>query len=112
MLREIANLPSERKTWYLRKFYAGNGGCLPPTDPRILALTPEQIDLEFTHMILDKEAKETNKQVYVDDDYDNYDEESEKRDSRTSEIPRSLPKVENNDDEEWEDVDYEDDPSD
>lgn len=87
-LRELASLPSERKIWVLRRFYAGNGGCLPPTDPRILSMTPEQIDLEFEHIALDKKMKDkaNGSQVYEDDEFDAYDEETSKVDSKLSDM--------------------------
>ena len=74
-LREIANLPALRQMWALRKFY----GNLPPTDPRILSMTPEQVELEFMHMVLDAEAKDGK--VYTDPEYDKYDEETEIEDN-------------------------------
>lgn len=112
--------------WLLRKFYGGEGGCLPPTDPRILAMTPEQIELEFMHLEIDKRIKDGGSgQYYVDDSYSEYDDESEDEDKNLSEIPTfgteasdpykgmensGLPKsVEINDNpDDWEDVEIDD----
>jgi hypothetical protein len=115
--KEIASHPLERKMWTLRKFYAGNGGVLPPTDPRILAMTEAQIDIEMEHIRLDAEerAKAGKEQVYVDEDYEREEAEEERRDSKLfmdddddfdEEDP--LPKSENDDDDEWEDVEIDD----
>jgi hypothetical protein len=75
--------------WTLRKFYAGNGGCLPPTDERILRMTPEQIDLEFAHIAIDRKIanKASGAVSYEDDEYDAYDEETDTNDSRLSDMP-------------------------
>jgi hypothetical protein len=58
--------------WMLRKFY----GNLPPNDPRILAMTKEQIDLEFEHIVLDAKQKKSG-QYYEDEEFEKYDEESD-----------------------------------
>lgn len=47
-VEEIAKLPNERRLWWFRKLYN-----LPPTDPRFLDVTEEQIQLEWEHYILD-----------------------------------------------------------
>jgi hypothetical protein len=87
-LLEIANLPKERKLWLLRKFYAGNGGCLPPTDPRVLNMTDELIDLEFMHMYVDKQNKDG--ESYEDEDYDEYDKETDEHDNKLSDISSDI----------------------
>lgn len=122
-LKEIAKLPSERKIWLLRKFYGGNGGALPPTDPRILAMTREQIELEFQHMLLDQNQKDGNQEYFVDEGFEDYDKETEDTDNRLSEMPKfgseasdpnkgvkDLPKPETeiNNEDEWEDVEIDD----
>lgn len=117
--REIASHPLERKMWALRKFYGGQGGALPPTDPRILAMTEAQIDLELEHIRLDAEerSKANGEQVYVDEDYEREEAEEERKDSKLFieekeendfEGDDDLPKYENNDDDEWEDVEIDD----
>lgn len=95
----------------LRRFYGGMNGALPPTDPRILALTAQQIDLEFELMRVDKARKEGNKEVFEDDTFDDYDKETEEVDSRLSdpvlpdEVPQTLPKTTTEYTEnEWEEV--------
>lgn len=52
MAKGIAALPEQRRLWQVRKLYGG-GTPLPPTDPRILALTPEQIEIDLAHLLLD-----------------------------------------------------------
>lgn len=113
---ELANLPSERKLWNLRKFYGGNGGCLPPTDPRILNMTPEQIDLEFSHMLLDQKLKNGNKEVFEDAEYEGYDEDTDKFDSKLSDMPTFGSEVDphhaltvkDQKEDDWEDVETDD----
>jgi hypothetical protein len=117
--REIANHPLERKIWFLRKFYAGNGGVLPPTDPRILSMTKQQIDIEFEHIIIDKEerAKDDGNKVYVDDSYEEAEAEEERIDRKLYIEPDPededydpyLPKSENDDEGEWVDDETDDD---
>ena len=53
----------------LRKYY----GNLPPTDPRILNMTMEQIDLEFHHIQLDVDAKNPETEQYIDEEYEDYE---------------------------------------
>lgn len=72
--------------WMLRKFYGGNGGALPPTDPRILAMTHEQIDYEFQHMLIDQEERGEGN-AYQDDQYEQYDEDTDKVDDKLSDMP-------------------------
>ena len=64
---------------------------MPPTDPRIMALTDEQIMVEYAHLELDRKESGGG-DVFTDDDYDDYDSKSEARDSRLS------------DDDDWEDI--------
>jgi hypothetical protein len=71
--------------WALRKFYGGQGGALPPTDPRILAMTPMQVNLEFEHIMLDQIAK--GDKVYTDDDYEEYDNDTDEVDNKLSDMP-------------------------
>lgn len=112
-MKEIASLPSERKMWILRKHYAGNGGVLPPTDPRLLAMTPEQIDLDIHHILLDKE-EQGGGDVFMDDEYEREMEEEERmeREQRIREKgmnPSEVYKKASKDNEDdWEDVDPED----
>jgi hypothetical protein len=115
-LRAIASHPLERRLWRLRKFYGGMSGALPPTDPRILAMTEQQIDLEFMHLLLDKEERDeaSGTKVYSDDSYEAEEAEEERIDSKLFieddfGEPIVLPKSENNDDEgEWEDIETDD----
>jgi len=66
-------------------------------------MTPEQIDLEFEHMLIDKELRDKaeGKQTYVDSEYDDYDKETDSADSKLSDIPNQQ---EENEDDDWEDV--------
>ena len=70
--------------WHLRKFYGGKDGVLPPTDPRILAMTPYQMELDFEHMMIDEKLRKGG-ESYEDDSFDAYDKESEDTDSLLSE---------------------------
>jgi len=105
----IAKLPNERKIWILRRFYAGGTGCLPPTDPRILAMTPEMVELEFAHIAIDRKLKDGDTEQYEDPDFDAYEKESEELDNRLSDdyipdyISQVLPKI-SEDDASWEDI--------
>lgn len=85
-MREIAKLPNERKMWMLRKFYGGQGGAIPPTDPRFLAMTPEQIDYEFEHILLDK-AEQGEGNSYTDEGFEEYDNETDEVDKKLSDMP-------------------------
>jgi hypothetical protein len=75
-LKEIAEDPEERKKWWLRKFYH-----LPPTDPRYLAMTPEQIELEWQHFVLDN-PKVAGNEHYTDPGYDDWERRAQEEDSR------------------------------
>jgi hypothetical protein len=118
--REIASHHIERKLWALRKFYGGNGGALPPTDPRILSMTEAQIDIEFQHILLDREEREAaaGNKVYVDDDYEREEAEEARVDSllyvEPDEEPEEpegfseevyVPDDESYSEEDWQDVD-------
>lgn len=50
-------------------------------------MTNEQVDLEFEHMMIDKAEKDGNTEVFADDDYDNWEDETEGTDSRLSDMP-------------------------
>lgn len=49
-------------------------------------MTPEQIELEYEHITYDNQLKKGG-EVYEDDEYDAYDEETDKVDSRLSDMP-------------------------
>ena len=95
----------------LRKFYAGNGGCLPPTDERIMCMTPEQIDLEFAHILIDKNLanKASGAVSYEDPGYEDYDTSTEANDNRLSDMPTFSSEVDPHQGQEkvddWVDVD-------
>lgn len=83
--------------WLLRKLYAGNGGVLPPTDPRILSMTPLQVEIELEHFLIDKEEKkkaEKGTEEYEDQEFDNYDKETDEVDDRLFWEPGGNGKVE------------------
>lgn len=116
--RELATQPLERKIWRLRKLYAGNGGVLPPTDPRILSMTEQQIDVELEHFLIDIEekAKAEGRKTYVDESYDAEEEREELIDSKLyvegiDDLPKEEsdePEYRNDDDDEWDDVEIDD----
>ncbi|MGG1673515.1 hypothetical protein ACIFOE_23315 [Paenibacillus sp. NRS-1783] len=93
-------MPSERKLWILRKYAYGG---IPPTDPRILAMTDEQIELEFAHMELDRKARDGKSEEYDDPEFDEWEKEAEEADSKLSyDYVAPTEKPDNPDD--WEDV--------
>lgn len=53
-------------------------------------MTPEQVDLEFAHIAHDRQLADGNKQVYVDEDYEQYDQDTEEQDSRLSGLDSSV----------------------
>lgn len=79
-------------------------------------MTPEQIDLEFTHMLVDQQEKNSNKQVYTDSDYEDYDKETDEHDSRLSDMPKFSSEVDphhantvrTQNENDWEDVETDD----
>lgn len=94
----------------MRKLYK-----LPPTDPRFLALTPEQIELEYEHFMLDH--PELNKERYSDPEYDEWEEKTVEEDAQLTEIgsvenygANSPSRIESLHD--WEDVEIDTSPSD
>lgn len=93
-------LPLERKLWILRKYVYGG---LPPTDPRILAMTPEQVELEFAHMAFDKKANSPTAEEYNDDEFEQWNREIDEIDSKLSYDykPRQALQPDPND---WEDI--------
>lgn len=106
--------------WLLRKFYGGQGGAIPPTDPRLLAMTEAQIEVEFEHIILDREERDaaSGNKRYTDESYDEEEAEEERVDARLYieektdfevEEPIPLPKSEKDDDIEWVDDEIDDD---
>ncbi|MFS8214823.1 hypothetical protein [Paenibacillus sp. S29] len=78
-------------------------GGLPPTDPRILAMTEEQIDLEFEHMEIDRKARDGKSEEYEDPDFDEWARETEEMDSKLS-YDYSSPQTPAEDLDDWEDV--------
>ncbi|MGF6354074.1 hypothetical protein ABIE27_001984 [Paenibacillus sp. 4624] len=99
-MKTIAKLPQERKLWILRKYVYGG---LPPTDPRILAMTPEQIDLEFEHMEIDRKAKEGKSEEYDDPEFDDWLNETEEEDGKLS-YDYSATRKSPIEDDDWEDA--------
>jgi hypothetical protein len=78
-------------------------------------MTPEQIDLEFEHIAIDKALadKASGKNVYVDDGYEDYDKETEEVDSKLSDMPKftsevdpyvGMVKSQEQNEDDWEDV--------
>lgn len=86
---------------------------MPPTDPRLLAMTPEQVELEFAHMQYEQQLKKG--ETFSDEGFEDYDKETDADDSLLSELPTlgmnaELPKsveIDNLPDE-WEDVEIDD----
>lgn len=84
-LPKILELPIETKLWILRKYYAGNSGCLPPNDPRIMALTEDQIELELAFIERERKlVKGYGKEHFEDPEYDEFEKEIEEVDSQLS----------------------------
>jgi hypothetical protein len=116
--------------WLLRKLYAGNGAVLPPTDPRILAMTDAQMEIEFEHFSIDAELRDKaskSEEQFEDEEFENYDKETDERDERlfweeepdTGALPKTehkvtvaLPKSEKSNEGEWVDVEIDDDEDD
>lgn len=97
-------VPKERKLWILRK-HVYNG--IPPTDPRVLAMTDEQIDLEYAHLELDRKLRDKNKEEFADPEYEQWDEEVNENDAKLSyEYDAANPpaKQAEQNEEDWEDV--------
>ncbi|KAF6569101.1 hypothetical protein G9G53_22700 [Paenibacillus sp. EKM206P] len=93
-------MPSERKLWLLRKYAYGG---VPPTDPRILAMTDEQIELEFAHLDLDRKARDGKGEDYDDPEFDEWENETEEADSKLS-YDYTAPKTPAEELDDWEDV--------
>ena len=92
--------------WAVRKLY----GNMPPTDPRFLALTNEQIDLDMMHVMLDQQLRDGTTEVYSDETFDEFDKETDEIDNKFTDIPTAddfrigLSATEVNEDD-WEEVD-------
>jgi hypothetical protein len=79
-------------------------------------MTPEQIDLEFSHMLLDQKLKNGNKEVFEDAEYEGYDEDTDKFDSKLSDMPTFGSEVDphhaltvkDQKEDDWEDVETDD----
>ena len=102
-------LPLERKLWILRKYVYGG---IPPTDPRILNMTEEQIELEYAHLELDRKLRNGSTEFYEDKSFEEYDKETEEMDAILSD-PISEASSEDewaavDDPDEWEDVEIDD----
>jgi len=67
-------------------------------------MTPEMINLEFAHILLDQQLKDANKELFEDPDYEDYDQEEES--AEDSEDQQPLSQINTN--VEWEDIDVED----
>lgn len=48
-------------------------------------MTMEQIELDLVHNWLDQQAKNGNQEVFTDDTYDDYDQETDEKDAVLSE---------------------------
>lgn len=106
----------------LRRIYGGTGlggAILPPTDPRILALTDHQIEIEFEQFEQAGLFEKDNKEAYKDDEFEDYEAEL---DADTPEHTAPKPPIQESSnaveipdyDGEWEDdeiFDFEDDES-
>jgi hypothetical protein len=54
---------------------------LPPTDPRFLALTDEQIELDWQHYLLDHPDL-AKKDAYIDPEYEEWERKAIEEDSK------------------------------
>lgn len=80
-----------------------------------MAMTPEQIELEYTHMELDKKASSGTKD-FEDEEFDDYDNETEQQDRELTDdtdyekyfgsAPEKAPSEDDDgyDPEDWEEV--------
>jgi hypothetical protein len=115
-LTEIAKLPDERTLWWVRQLYQ-----LPPTDPRLLAMTDEQIMLEREHYLIDH--PELKKEMYRDPEYEEWERKAVAEDSKLNTIRVNRPPEKSGaakrhteaeqsfNSDEWEDVEIDDNPS-
>ena len=99
-MKLIANSGLQRKLWLIRKLYAGNGGIIPPNDPRIMALTDEEIDLDLTHYMLDNPDKFA--EVFTDSAFGDYEKALEEEHSTSEVKDKEIPEV--NPPVDWEDI--------
>lgn len=110
---KILRLAQERKLWILRKYAYGG---IPPTDPRILAMTEEQVELEFGHMELDRKLKKGSGEEYSDPEFEEWDKDTEETDSllsyeyekHPSEVKGASPQANLADEDDWEDDETDD----
>jgi|HigsolmetaAR203D_1030402.scaffolds.fasta_scaffold07435_4 hypothetical protein len=78
-------------------------GGIPPTDPRILAMTDEQIELEFAHLELDQMLRNSAKEIFTDPTYEEYEKQVEAEESGANSVPE-LDSSDTDDSDDWEDV--------
>lgn len=73
-ISEIAKLNAVSRLWTARKLYGGNiggmGGILPPTDPRLVDLTDEQIELDIALYLQDHPELKKKAEAYQDSEYE------------------------------------------
>ena len=86
----------------MRKIYQGQGGVLPPSDPRLHDLTEEQINLDLLHYQLDHPEK--FKEVYTDDAYEEEVAAALEEDSSEGPAPDKASEVHKEEPEDWEDI--------
>lgn len=75
-------------------------------------MTDELIELEFAHMELDKALRENKDEEYMDPTFDEWDKETNEEDQFDPyeyEISDHVP--EDNSEEEWEDIEFEGEPT-
>lgn len=75
-MKEIAKHPQQRIRWWIRKQFN-----LPITDSRFLAMTPEQIELEWENYKLDN-PKLFPEDSYSDPEYNEWEKEQSKTDEQ------------------------------
>lgn len=91
----------------LRKYVYGG---IPPTDPRILAMTDEQVDLEFEHLDIDAKIRNGKKEEYADPEFEAWNKEMDDTDSKLSyeyDPPAGhgeRPPIQDDNEEDWEDM--------
>ncbi|MDQ0719811.1 hypothetical protein QF049_001072 [Paenibacillus sp. W4I10] len=67
-------------------------------------MTPEQIDLEFEHMEIDRKAREGKSEEYDDPEFDKWADETEEEDGKLSYDYAATPSSSMGDDSDWEDI--------
>lgn len=87
----------------LRKYVYGG---IPPTDPRFLSMTMEQVEVDLSHWELDNKLRDGTSEEYKDPEFEDYDKETDELDDKSSYeyMPDAPVRTSSHD---WEDVEDE-----